>query len=122
MGEARPVVAACLLLLGSAVACASQSVSVPPMDLPFADTPPPDVEASVESTIARSIPEVSYHTPAPRPSDTSAAAVLDPTDSLDPAEMKLLIRRLESLDGDQKILCRPTHDRAYGDCTFPPAQ
>ncbi|MDJ0848843.1 MAG: hypothetical protein QNK04_10735 [Myxococcota bacterium] len=109
------------LAAGALLACASEPVAFPPLDLPFADTPPPDVEASVTSRIDRSIPEVTYHTPAPRPSDTSAASVLDPMGSLGPDEMKLLIRQLESLDGKEKIVCLPTRDRAFGECAFPAA-
>ncbi len=122
MRAPRPsVVATCAVLLGSVAACASRSVEVPPLDLPLA-TQPPDVEASVESTIARSIPEVSYHTPVPEPSDASAASVLDPIGSLDPSEMRQLIRKLESLDGSEKIVCTPTHDRTFGECVFPSSE
>jgi hypothetical protein len=36
-----------------------------------------------------------------------------------PDEVETLLRRLETLDGEDKIVCLPTRDRAFGRCVFP---
>ena len=69
--------------------------------------------------VAGAMPQVSYYTPAPEPAATRSGIVLDPLDSLGPDEMRRLIRRLESLDGEERIVCVPTRESTFGDCVFP---
>jgi hypothetical protein len=105
-------------LIGTLLACAT-SVDVPVVTSPISDELPQGVEQSIESRIEGAIPEVSYQAPVPQPTSTRAGIVLDPHGTLGPAEMQRLIRRLESLDGRDRIVCVPTRDRAFGECVFP---
>jgi hypothetical protein len=109
-----------VLVLVGAGTCAG-SADVPDLAAPFSASVPGDVAARVEHAIERSVPEVSYQRPASAVGAHSGAAALDPSGVLTPVELRQLIRSLESLDGNQRIVCVPSRQRAFGDCVFPQA-
>lgn len=108
-----------VLLAAGVFACSTDPMSIPRMESPISPEPPAAAQESVASGIEDSIPEVSYSTYTPGGHDTSAGAVLNPRGSMGPEEAEQLLRRLESLDGEDKIVCLPTRDRAFGECEFP---
>jgi hypothetical protein len=71
--------------------------------------PTPAVDAALQRDIDRSLPEVSYHTENP--------ALRNPLGTDDPS---VLLRRLESLAGDEPIVCEKRSGAVFGHCTFPP--
>ena len=85
----------------------------------FASTPPPDpslshalsderIRIELEAAIANSMPVVSYQSDDP--------AIVDPLSKADPS---LLLRYVETLDGEGRIVCRKRGETAFGTCVFP---
>jgi hypothetical protein len=99
-------------------ACASQG-SAPDLTAPLSEDLPRGVEASIETQIEESLPKVSYYRPPPEGFGAESAADAGLQGRLEPEQVRSLIRSLESLDGDGRIVCMPTHGRVFGECVFP---
>ena len=73
----------------------------------------PRVEARIHSqlddVIARSLPDVSYESQNP--------AMTEPLGRADPS---LILRNVETLDGEGRIVCRKQGYNVFGKCIFPP--
>ena len=73
----------------------------------------PRVEArtqvELDDAIAASLPDVSYESQNP--------AMTDPLGRADPS---LILRKVETLDGEGRIECRKQGSNVFGECVFPP--
>jgi len=104
-----------LVLTLTALGCAKDvGVVTPEIASPISQQLPQGVGTDIDDQIGDSLPTVSYAVETP---DVDAA--FDSSDPLDPNAVRNLIRRLESLDGDDLIVCMPTGDTAFGECVFP---
>jgi hypothetical protein len=102
--------AAALLLLAGSTGCAFF----------LSDGPTPDpvltqkqvdarIDATLDDAIARALPQVSYQSQNP--------AMTDPLGRTDPS---LILRDVETLDGEGRIVCRKQGKNVFGVCAFPP--
>jgi hypothetical protein len=67
------------------------------------------IEAELDDAIAGSLPDVSYESQNP--------AMTDPLGRADPS---LILRKVETLDGEGRIVCRKQGHNVFGECVFPP--
>jgi hypothetical protein len=113
LGAAAPLAAAL-------AACAGQATP-PDLSSPLSEELPRGVEAAIEAQIQRSLPQVSYHRPPPDAfgMEAGSATTSDLGGRLEPEQVRSLIRSLESLDGDGRIVCMPSRGRVFGECVFP---
>jgi hypothetical protein len=96
-------------LLASTAGCAWFGVGPPPV--PTLEPPHVDarIDAALGDAIADSLPEVSYESQNP--------AMTDPLGRADPS---LVLREVETLDGEGRIVCRKQGHNVFGRCIFPP--
>lgn len=66
-------------------------------------------DAELDAAIEDSLPEVSYESQNP--------AMTEPLGRSDPS---LILRNVETLDGEGRIVCRKQGRNAFGVCAFPP--
>ena len=75
-------------------------------------TAPPSLDAKLEgdldATIDEALPEVSYRSENP--------AINDP---LGPEDTTVTLPRIETLDGESRIVCRKSDRHVFGRCAFP---
>lgn len=105
----------------AAAACASsESVELPPLDSPIRASIPSGSDPAIEAAIAASLSAVEL--PEADGGGTDASSVLFPAGHLDPDAIRGLIRQLESLDGESRVVCLPTSGYVFGECAFPPSR
>lgn len=103
------------MLVFAVLGCAKSVDTVAPeVSSPISQKVPRDLGADLDEQIEGSLPTVSYAVESPGTEETPGLANL-----LDPDAVRKLLQRLESLDGDGVIVCVPTEDTAFGECTFP---
>ncbi|MBW2268352.1 MAG: hypothetical protein JRH16_07225 [Deltaproteobacteria bacterium] len=69
----------------------------------------PHIHAELDEVIAHSLPDVSYESQNP--------AMTEPLGRADPS---LILRKVETLDGEGRIVCRKHGRNIFGECVFPP--
>ena len=67
------------------------------------------IDTELDDAIAHSLPEVSYESQNP--------AMTDPLGRSDPS---LILRKVETLDGEGRIVCQKHGRNVFGECVFPP--
>ena len=67
------------------------------------------IQAELDDAIAGSLPDISYESQNP--------AMTDPLGRADPS---LILRKVETLDGEGRIVCRKQGSNVFGECVFPP--
>lgn len=98
-----------LTLALTAIGCATPvDVVAPEIASPIPRQVPQDIGTGIDEQIEDSLPTVPYAVETP---GTAGA--------IDPDALRDLIRRLDSLDGDDAIVCVPTGDTTFGKCVFP---
>lgn len=98
---------ACLALAGAVSGCAWWGPVEPPAPLEPLQVEY-RVDAELDHAIAQAIPDVSYESQNP--------AMTEP---LGPNDLTVILPRLETLDGDGRIVCRRTEQHVFGRCAFP---
>jgi hypothetical protein len=98
-----------LVLLASTPGCVWFSVGPPPeptLEQPHVDA---RIDAALGDAIEESLPAVSYESQNP--------AMTDPLGRADPS---LILREVETIHGEGRIVCRKQGRNVFGRCVFPP--